>query len=787
MNEITAHLAFGFPILRNLRRMRLFIRGMVQGVGFRPFIYKLATELELNGWVNNSSDGVVIELEGNQNVLEEFLGRIRKEKPPRASIHSMEYFFLEYYGYSRFKILESDQKGDKTAWISPDMATCPDCLKEISDPQNRRYLYPFTNCTNCGPRFTIVESLPYDRANTTMKNFIMCPDCQNEYQDPRNRRFHAEVNACPACGPHLELWNEQGEILSAHHEALLQAAAYIKEGKIVALKGLGGFQLIVDAGNNGAVERLRQRKYREEKPFALMFPDFDAVQKSCRVSSTEKELLVSPQSPIVLLHRQRSSDDSFIAPSVAPRNPYLGVMLPYTPLHHILMKELGFPIVATSGNFSDEPMCICEKEALTRLRGIADVFLVHNRPIARHMDDSVMRIMMDRPLVMRRARGYAPLPVCVKEETPAILAVGGHLKNTVALSVKNHIFVSQHIGDLEAGPSFSAFEKTIEDFQNLYETRVGHIVCDRHPEYLSTKYAKEKGAACLQVQHHHAHIVSCMAENEITENVLGVAWDGSGYGADGTIWGGEFLISNLSSFHRAGHFLPFKLPGGEKAIKEPRRSALGALYEIYGEKVFEMDKLLPIGAFSSSELRVVAKMLKENINSPATSSAGRIFDAAASLIGLCQKTNFEGQAAMGLEYLIDERTLTNRRYSFEVTHPVSYEPPAGDDDVRPPSVIDWRPMICEIIEDIRSGVAQSWVCVKFHNTLAEIIVAMARRVKKKHVVLSGGCFQNKYLTEQAIARLREEEFFPVWHQRVSPNDGGLALGQLVIAAQMMKE
>jgi len=585
----------------NCERLKIVVRGAVQGVGFRPFVYRLAAELKLKGSVSNSAQGVFIEVEGAHDCLQRFRSRLEKERPPRAVIQSLESSFLDAVGYGRFEIRETETGGAKTALILPDIAPCQDCLKEIFDTKNRRFRYPFTNCTNCGPRFSIIEALPYDRANTSMKKFAMCTECDREYNDPLDRRFHAQPNACPRCGPQLQLWDENGAILSEGDDALLLSADAIRAGKIVALKGIGGFQLIVDARDEQTVSRLRERKHREEKPFALMCASLKTVCGICQVSELAERLLVSPESPIVLLsaipnhlptgppigrtHLATSSDKSEIAQSVAPRNPNLGVMLPSTPLHHLLMHELDFPVVATSGNLSDEPICIDEQEALERLRGIADIFLVHNRPIVRHVDDSITRIMCGRELVLRRARGFAPLPIAVKSGQPnplsTILSVGAHLKNTVALKIENNVFVSQHIGDLETEQAFGAFQRAAADLARLYDAKIDFVACDMHPEYLSTKYASELSAPKTEVQHHWAHVAACMAENEMHAPALGVAWDGTGYGLDGTIWGGEFLLAgNHGSFERVAHLRQFRLPGGDQAVKEPHRSALGVANRI---------------------------------------------------------------------------------------------------------------------------------------------------------------------------------------------------------------
>jgi hydrogenase maturation protein HypF len=759
----------------NCERAKIMVRGAVQGVGFRPFVYKLATELRLTGWVQNSPQGVQIEVEGGRPFLHHFLLRLEKEKPPHATIHGLEYSLLDAVGHDSFEICPSNDDGAKTALILPDLSTCADCLREISDPHDRRHLYPFTNCTHCGPRFTIIEGLPYDRPNTSMKHFTMCPECDAEYHDPRDRRFHAQPNACPKCGPHLELWDAEGRVLAKGNDALLQAASAVRAGGILALKGLGGFQLIVDSCAENAVSRLRERKRREEKPFALMYPSLELIRFHCEVSDLEARLLLSPESPIVLLERQPArfpntgqKKQLTIAPSVAPCNPTLGVMLPCTPLHHLFLHELGFPIVATSGNLANEPICIDEQEALERLHGIADHFLVHDRPIVRHVDDSVVRVMLGRELVLRRSRGYAPLPVHLKESLPNILAVGAHLKNTVAMSIGNDVFISQHIGDLETKEAYSAFNKVAADFQNLYEVTPDFTACDLHPDYLSTKFAQQAGTPIVSVQHHYAHVLACMAENELDAPVLGVLWDGSGYGTDGTIWGGEFLVVNKTSFERMAHFRPFKLPGGETAIKQPRRSALGAMYEIFGDELFEHHDPVALRNFSTAELRMLRQVMAKEINAPLTSSAGRLFDAVASLVGLRQRTSFEGQAAMELEFAIQKGV--SEVYPFAVQKNGTM-------------VVDWEPMFLKIVEELRNGQKIGVIAARFHNTLAEMAVSISLEVGIPRVALSGGCFQNKYLTERTVQRLQEEGFRPCWHQRVPPNDGGIALGQVMAAAQ----
>jgi hydrogenase maturation protein HypF len=834
-------------------RLKICIRGAVQGVGFRPFVFRLADQLGLGGWVSNTAQGVFLEVEGPRSELETFLLRLESEKPLHCFIQSLEASWLDAVGYTRFEIRESEPGGSKTALVLPDIGTCPECLREIFDPANRRYFYPFTNCTHCGPRFSIIESLPYDRANTSMKQFSLCPQCQAEYRDPRDRRFHAQPNACPDCGPHLELWRggparrerspaeppesgEQPRSAGRSHDTLSAAAAAIRAGSIVAVKGLGGFHLMTAAHSEQAVQRLRDLKHREEKPFALMFPSLEAVKRVCDVSPLEERLLNSPEAPIVLLRRRNPSQLSNlkyeIAAGVAPGNPNLGAMLPSTPLHHLLMSLLNCPVVATSGNLTDEPICIDEREALERLSGIADWFLVHNRPIVRHVDDSLVRVMMGREMVLRRARGYAPLPVQIQnaecgmqKKRPAppgagatILAVGAHLKNAVALAVGSQVFMSQHIGDLETDQAFEAFRRVIADFEKLYDTTPSIVAADAHPDYLSTRFAQElagqrgrkpfgvppsgggmsgepaeagtpnsqaENLGYVSVQHHIAHVLSCMAENELEPPVLGVSWDGTGYGLDGTIWGGEFFLVTDASCERVAHLRQFRLPGGDKAVKEPRRTAVGLLYEIFGEAVFEMKSLPPLRGMAGNELSTLRSMLERGINSPVTSSAGRLFDAVAALAGLRQEIRFEGQAAMELEFAL-EGIETDKAYSLRIADcrsPVEMAGEGAAASSRIPRsaswILDWSSMIEAILADKKSGVPVGEISAKFHNALAEAIVAVARGVGQNRVALSGGCFQNRYLTERTVRRLQAEGFRPYWHQRVPPNDGGIALGQII--------
>jgi hydrogenase maturation protein HypF len=743
-------------------RLRVVIHGAVQGVGFRPFVYKLAGELGLVGWVNNSAAGVVIEAEGSEPALRDFLRRLESEKPTIAIVQSQETSFLDPVGFASFEIRRSTD-GEKRTLVMPDLATCKACLADVFDRGTRRYRYPFTNCTACGPRFSIIASLPYDRAATTMRKFTMCRECEREYGDPGNRRFHAQPNACPECGPQLALWRPNGAEVATRDEALLAAAAAIREGKIVAVKGLGGFHLMVDARNDEAVRALRERKQREEKPFALMAPSFVKALRHCFASDVERRLLRSPECPIVLLRRRPEVKE--IAPSVAPGNPNLGVMLPGNPLHHLLMHELGFPVVATSGNLAEEPICTDEQEALKRLAGLADLFLVHDRPILHHVDDAVVREVGGREMVLRRARGFAPLPVHLEATLPPVLAVGAHQKNTVAIAVGSDVFLSQHIGDLESEGSHQAFRATIRAFEQLYEFAPAAVACDLHPDYLSTQHARTLDLPVVAVQHHQAHVLACMAENQLPPPVLGIAWDGSGRGEDGTVWGGEFLRITGDGCERVAHLRRFLLPGNEKAVREPRRVALAVLFEIFGDQAIVIDAP-PIRSFSPAELATLRTMLDRWLNSPVTTSVGRLFDAFAALLGVRQVVSFEGQAAMELEYAIGNTT-------DDTALPYAIHAEDGH------FVLDWEPAVRAVL----AAPGNPALPVRFHNMLVDMAVDVAARIGEANVVLSGGCFQNRYLTERMIARLRAAGHRPYWHQRVPPNDGGIALGQVMAAHQ----
>jgi len=761
------------PAAPPLRR-RVTISGAVQGLGFRPYVYRLATSLHLSGWIRNTPEGVQLEIQGPAGALETLLGSLQQHPPPLARIRSLRVEEIPPAAEAGFRIVPSGAEDLPRAVILPDLATCPECLRELFDPGDRRYRYPFINCTLCGPRYSIIRSLPYDRPNTTMNRFTMCPECRREYEDPADRRFHAQPNACPRCGPELELWDPTGRILARGDEALAAAAESVRAGRIVALKGIGGFQLIVDARDPAAVMRLRRRKHREAKPFALMYPDLESVLADCRCSPTERSLLLSPQAPIVLL-RRRSDAAHFADPDrcvLAPHNPRLGIMLPYSPLHHLLLRDLGFPVVATSGNLSEEPICIDEHEALQRLRGVADLFLVHNRPIERHVDDSVVCVVDERVVLLRRARGYAPLPVTAPglEAPEPLAATGAHLKNTVAVARGTDFFVGQHVGDLDTEPAREAHRRVLRDLCRIYRLAPVAVACDRHPDYASTDTARRMGPV-RPVQHHHAHVAAVMGEHGLAGPVLGVAWDGTGYGGDGTIWGGEFLICTRREAFRFGSLRPFPLPGGDRAAREPRRSALGVLHAWLDGRLEQAADLPPLRDLPPAERDRWRRLLRSPRAAVPTTSMGRLFDAVASLLGLRQRCSFEAQAAMELEYLVEEdEAPADTGYRFALSQ--------NGTGLR----ADWAPLIRSLVEDVRRGRPAAEVAAGFHAALVELIVQAAGRAGLPEVVLCGGCFQNRVLLKWAPRRLAEAGLRVWLPEQLPANDGAIAFGQLVVAA-----
>jgi hydrogenase maturation protein HypF len=764
-----------------LERLRVDVSGSVQGVGFRPFVHRLAADLELGGWVRNGPQGVSIEVEGPRSGLERFLERLVAERPPLADIVELSSEPLAPVGEPRFEIRPSESRGERTARVLPDVATCAECLAEVRDPSDRRFGYPFTNCTHCGPRFSIVRALPYDRPRTTMSGFAMCAACRAEYGDPRDRRFHAQPNACPECGPRLSLWGRRGVESVRGAEALRRAARAVREGAILALKGIGGFQLVCGAADEGAVARLRERKRRPSKPLALMARDVEEARELCIVGEAEARALASAEAPIVLMPRRGGAA---VAASVAPGHPTLGVMLAYSPLHHLLLAEVGGPVVATSGNLAGEPIATDEREAAERLGGVADLMLVHDRPIEYPVDDSVGWIVRGGFALLRRARGYAPLPVLLPRAAPPLLAAGGHLKSAVALGLGRQVFVSQHIGDLETIEAVRAFERSLADLVRLFEAAPIAIAHDLHPDYASTRWALHAAAGgepalfpagpprAIAVQHHHAHLAACLADAGCAERALGVIWDGTGYGPDGTVWGGEFLLGDAAGCERIAHLLPFRLPGGEAAVREPRRVAVALLWELLGPAALERDDLPAVRSFTEAERAVLARMLERGVNAPVTTSAGRLFDGLAALLGLRLDAGYEGQAACALEF------AANPAEGGAYPLPVREGPGAR--------VLDWRPLVEAALADVLRGTDAGAIAARVHGGMIEAIAQVAREIGEPRVAPSGGCFQNRLLLERSAERLEAAGHRVLIHRQVPPNDGGICVGQAAVAAATLE-
>jgi hydrogenase maturation protein HypF len=759
-------------------RREVSVGGIVQGVGFRPFVYALARRHGLAGLVRNDAEGVHIEVEGLTLELDLFLHRIQEEAPPLAVVETVSWRPLAVRRERGFRIEESREGVRRRALISPDMATCQECLSEVFDPADRRYRYPFTNCTNCGPRFTITLSVPYDRALTTMADFEMCPECEREYEDPADRRFHAQPNACPLCGPQLRLLDRFGHVLRGRpEEPLLRTARILRGRAIVAIKGLGGYHLACDPFDARAVRTLRGRKVRQDKPFALMARDLAQARELCRVGPEEEELLLSPARPIVLLERRENTG---VAEEVAPRQSTLGIMLAYTPLHHLLLHDVGMPLVMTSGNNSDEPIAYRDEDAFEQLGQIADYFLLHDRPVHMRCDDSVVRMAAERAYPVRRSRGYAPAPLRLPGSFGRhTLACGGELKNTFCVAKEHHAFLSHHIGDLENYETLRSFREGVEHYCRLFDVQPELVAYDLHPEYLSTKFAREleeAGLPAVGVQHHHAHIASCLADNERpdSERVIGVALDGTGYGTDGAVWGGEFLEGSLrNGFARRAHLQYAPLPGGAAAIRQPWRMAISHLLALYGEEGTLKLPLAVVRQAGERNVQLVARLVDHELNTPPTSSAGRLFDAVAALVGVpgSRQTTYEGQAAIELE-LAAEGPVP-RGYPFRLRPEV-----AG-------WVVETGPTIEGIVEDLLLKRTAAEISSKFHRTVAEVVVAGCERTREAGgtgaVALSGGTFQNVLLLDQAEELLVQKGFAVYVHRRVPTNDGGLALGQAVLA------
>lgn len=778
-----------------MKRLHIEVKGVVQGVGLRPFVYSLAESLNLKGFITNTSRGVTIEVEGER--VDEFLSKLKTKPPPLAKIYSIETKELPVKNYSSFEIIESIDDSGFTH-VSEDVSICEDCLRELFTPSDRRYLYPFINCTNCGPRYTITMKIPYDRQNTTMSVFIMCPQCLKEYKNPNNRRFHAQPNACSECGPNVRLFVKTGNRIKELDNPILESIRLIKEGKILAIRGLGGFHLCCDAKNSSSIEELRKRKRRSNKPFALMAPDIDSIEKFCYVLDAEKEILTSQMRPIVLL---RKRPDCEIPEAVAPGNPCLGFMLPYTPLHYLLfyypekrtestekLRPHFSALVMTSGNISEEPIITKNDEAFEKLNSVADAFLIHNREIFMRVDDSVVRELEGKIYFIRRARGFVPKPIPLKEELPEVLGTGADLKNTFTLTKSDYAIMSQHIGDMENLETLEFYEEVLNNLKSVYRVEPIALGHDLHPQYFSTSWAKEyaekNGIQAFALQHHYCHIASLMAEYGVDE-LFGIAFDGTGYGTDGTIWGSEFLYCTVKGFQRLAHLKPISLPGGENAIKECSRIALSLIDEAFGEDMKLINKLSPSKVVSEDKIRQILKIKRLSQFSPLSSGMGRLFDGVSSLIGVCHYNTFEAEAAIALESLIPHGNEFSERESYPFDLKTS--------DKSEAIIVDYVPMIRKIIEDFlnsNNSLKLSKISWKFHNTIIKIIIELTLLFKEKYgfnvVGLSGGVFQNAYLIRETIKALRRIEIKPIVHINVPSNDACISLGQAYIVGKRLK-
>lgn len=766
-----------------LKSFKIHIKGVVQGVGFRPFIYNLAKKLKIKGYVTNTSDGVIIEAEGEN--IKEFISSIRTNPPPLSTIDVIEIKESKYKNFKDFSIINSIDYGSFTL-VSPDVSVCDECLNEMFDPFDRRYLYPFINCTNCGPRYSITKKVPYDRPNTTMSVFRMCQSCLKEYNDPNSRRFHAQPNACPKCGPTLQIKIRDSELTQEERNPIEVAINLLRQGAIVAIKSLGGFHLCCNALNEKAVRRLREKKRRNNKPFALMAPTVEIVRQFCEISGDEEKLLKDKHRPIVLLKKKLEAKN--LPDEIAPNNRYLGFMLPYTPLHYLLFF---FPLnnnasqiphfsalVMTSGNLSEEPIVIDNDEALIKLSEIADAFLMHNRDIFMRVDDSVIR-MNSALSFIRRARGYTPEPILLNDEGPDVLGVGADIKNTFTLIKEKYAIVSQHIGDMENLETLNFFEETLKNLKDVYRAAPIAIAHDLHPDYFSTRWALKQGnVKKFGVQHHYAHIASVMAENNIKEKIIGVAFDGSGYGTDKKIWGSEFMICDLTGFERIAHFGYIPLPGGERAIKDCWRTALSLLYKSRLEHIYkDLETIGFLKKYKKEDIEKILKIAEHPTFSPSSSGAGRLFDGVAAILGICDRNTFEGEAALCLESAIMETDMCEI-YPYMLI------------DKEKPFIIDFSDMISLIINDIRKGKDKGLISQKFHNTIVDVILRVVNLISEKtnirKVALSGGVFQNRYLLEKTIKKLLDSGFKVYTNRKVPPNDAGISLGQAYILRKMLQ-
>lgn len=748
------------------------IGGIVQGVGFRPYVHRLAHEHGLAGWVTNTADGVSLWVEGPPDRIAAFFRDLPRRLPPSARIGTLDLQEQPVAGHDGFTIRHSRAARRRNALIAPDVAVCDDCLREMLDPRDRRFRYPFINCTNCGPRYTIIETVPYDRPNTAMRGFTMCARCQAEYDEPTDRRFHAQPNACADCGPRVALYDRQREPV-VDPDAIGRSAGLLREGRILAIKGLGGFHLAVDALNDAAVERLRRRKQREEKPLAVMAPDLAAIAGFARFDNAAAALLTAPQRPIVLLPKRLPER---LAYAVAPRNLFYGVMLPYTPLHHLLLTHGFKALVMTSANRSEEPIVIDNQAAFDQLGAIADYFLVHDRPIYLRSDDSIVHRAAGATRFVRRSRGYVPVPIALRDSQPSVLACGAELKNTVCLTKGRQAFVSQHIGDLENLPAEQFFRLTIDHLQRILDINPAALACDLHPDYLSTQWARGRTERpVIAVQHHHAHIAACMAEHGLTGRVLGLAFDGTGYGPDRTVWGGEILAAGLTGFDRLAHLDPVPMPGAAAAIRQPWRMGLAYLHHAFGDGLWDLD--LPfVRNLEREKAHTVCRMAARRINAPPTSSLGRLFDGIAAILGLRHTVSFEGQAAMELEMIADG---------------AAHGPYPATATGEPLTRVDPAPIVAAVVADIRDGLPAFVIARKFHDTVIDRFITVCRTLRDTtgldRAVLSGGCFQNRLLLEGFTTGLQQAGFEVYSHEKVPTNDGGLSLGQAAVAGARLQE
>ena len=754
-----------------IKRFHLLIKGIVQGVGFRPFVFSLAKKHNLSGWVLNNSQGVEIEIEGSEHNGKEFIALLQAQAPPLSRIQSVHVQEIPVTGDASFMILESKELPDRLPLISPDTDVCEDCLRELFDPADRRYRYPFINCTNCGPRFTIIKDIPYDRHRTTMQPFTMCPECAHEYNNPHDRRFHAQPVGCWQCGPRLMLLDGDGNEIPAA-DPIQKTVELLLDGSIVAIKGLGGFHLAVDAASNASVLRLRERKLREEKPFAIMVRDIEKARQLCFISAEEEDILLSRLKPILLL---RKKPGDLIAESIAPRNRFLGIMLPYTPVHHLILDSTFAALVMTSANITEEPLARRNDEALERLHGIADYFLVHNRDIHIRADDSILRTMAGKLSIQRRSRGLVPIAIPLLEKGAEVLACGGELKNTICLTKGANAFLSQYIGTMDNAETLRIFLESVDHLQKILQVKPDVIAHDLHPDYRATRYALEQqNIKLLGVQHHFAHVVSCIAEHSLAGPAIGVAFDGTGYGDDGLIWGSEFFTFDYAHYVRKAHFSYIPMPGGDAAAKEPYRMAISYLYQTYKDAVFSLD--LPVVTRYRDRLDTLVSMMERRINSPLTSSCGRLFDAVAALSDLRYVMTFEGQAPMELEMAMSGEHEDCYHYQI-------------DDGIC--AAISFESMVRAIVEDIGNNVGPGIISSRFHNTIVCVIADMCERIRAQDgldiVALSGGVFQNLYLLTRAVAALQQKGFRVLTHQQVPTNDGGIALGQAVVARRAYKK